>query len=96
MLVIILKLQVVAMIVCLFLEMAIYLLMTPNLLQQYSVKKAFEKAGVCKKKGLQVGRLARAQKHFYRMHIIIVIGNFICLACTIIHAFYLSNKLCKE
>ncbi|CAG5101828.1 Similar to tmem205: Transmembrane protein 205 (Xenopus laevis) [Cotesia congregata] len=94
--------QVAAMSLALMLELLIRLYLTPPLLRLIDEKKGIEQAaGVGKETGCQkIGALKdcphymEIHRSFRKTHGCIAMGNVITMGCTIMHLFYISNKLC--
>ncbi|XP_018329547.1 transmembrane protein 205 [Agrilus planipennis] len=93
--------QVFAMTFCFLIETIIRQYLSPPLLKLMAEKNDMEKAtGV----GTEVGEhnagelvncphYMRTYKRFRKIHMTIAIGNIICMACTVYHLHYLSQKL---
>lgn len=87
--------------VCFLTQLVIRLYLTPPLLVLISEKNEIEKSvGV----GLEVGKLdpgklkncqnyLKVHQKFRKIHMSIAIGNLIAMACTMLHLYYLSQKL---
>lgn len=87
---------------CFLTELVIFLYLTPPLLALMSTKIAIEKeAGI----GLEVGKLepgkllkcphyVKIHQAFRKVHMSIAMGNVFTMACTTLHLYYLSCKLC--
>ncbi|EFA11018.1 Transmembrane protein 205-like Protein [Tribolium castaneum] len=94
--------QVGAMTLCFLIELLIRLYLTPPLLKLMTMKNRIEaQAGV----GMEIGKLVPGNllncphymaihKAFRRVHMTIAIGNLVTMACTMLHLYYLSQKLC--
>jgi hypothetical protein len=94
--------QVGAMTLCFLIELLIRLYLTPPLLSLMTLKNRIEaQAGV----GMEVGKLVPGNllncphyvtihKAFRKVHMTIAIGNLITMACTMLHLYHLSQKLC--
>ncbi|XP_044578062.1 transmembrane protein 205 isoform X2 [Cotesia glomerata] len=94
--------QVAGMSLALILELLIRLYLTPPLLRLIVEKKGIEQAaGVGKETGCQNISALKDCPHymeiyrsFRKTHGCIAMGNIITMGCTIMHLFYISNKLC--
>ncbi|XP_044256677.1 transmembrane protein 205 [Tribolium madens] len=94
--------QVGAMTLCFLIELLIRLYLTPPLLKLMTLKNRIEaQAGV----GMEIGKLVPGNllncphymtihRAFRRVHMTIAIGNVITMGCTMLHLYYLSQKLC--
>ncbi|CAG9855215.1 unnamed protein product [Phyllotreta striolata] len=95
--------QAISIGVCFMLELTVRLYFTPPLLYLIGVKQKIEKeAGV----GLEVGKYnlgslkdcpyyLQIHKSFRRIHMTVAIMNLLSMACTSLHLYYLSHKLCS-
>lgn len=95
--------QASGMLICFLIELTIRLYLTPPLLSLLSEKNVMEKeAGV----GMEVGKFAlgklkqcphylRIHKTFRKVHSTIAMLNIITMACTMLHLYYLSHKICS-
>ncbi|KAK9890372.1 hypothetical protein WA026_010465 [Henosepilachna vigintioctopunctata] len=93
--------QVISMTLCFMIELVIRLYLTSPLLKLISGKNKFEKdAGV----GMEVGKFnpgillhnneyMKLHKSFRKVHMTIALGNIIAMACTMLHLYYLSQKI---
>ncbi|CAH0562544.1 unnamed protein product [Brassicogethes aeneus] len=93
--------QTIGMSICFFTELIIRLYLTPPLLTLITEKNQIEKsAGV----GFEVGKVdpgklkhcphyLKIHKKFRKVHMSIAIGNIVTMACTMLHLYYLSQKL---
>ncbi|CAG9760326.1 unnamed protein product [Ceutorhynchus assimilis] len=94
--------QAFAMSFCFLTELVIFLYLTPPLLALIAIKTKIEKeAGV----GLEIGKLepgkllkcphyVKVHRSFRKIHMSIAMGNVLTMACTSLHLYYLSCKLC--
>ncbi|CAH1103098.1 unnamed protein product [Psylliodes chrysocephalus] len=94
--------QAVSIGLCFMLELVVLLYFTPPLLYLINIKQKIEKeAGV----GLEVGKYnlgplkdcpyyLKIHRGFRRIHMTIAILNLLTMACTTLHLYYLSHKLC--
>ncbi|KAJ8923483.1 hypothetical protein NQ315_010061 [Exocentrus adspersus] len=94
--------QAFAMSVCFLAELTVRLYLTPPLLVLMVEKNDIERrAGV----GMEVGKLnpgkllncphyLRLHRQFRKVHMTIAILNIVAMACTVIHLYHLSHKLC--
>lgn len=88
---------------CFLVELVIRLYLTPPLLSLIAEKHEMEKdAGV----GMEVGKFSlgtlkqsphylKVHKQFRRIHSTIAMLNIVAMACTMLHLYYLSHKLCN-
>lgn len=94
--------QIFFLVSCFLIELVIRLYLTPTLVKLMLEKTHIEKeAGI----GLEVGEykpgcLAKCPHYlmihtsFRKVHMIVAIGNMMCMACTIAHLFYLAQRIC--
>ncbi|XP_018571263.1 transmembrane protein 205 [Anoplophora glabripennis] len=94
--------QASGMTICFLVELVIRLYLTPPLLALMVEKNTIEKrAGV----GMEIGKLnpgkllncphyLQVHKQFRKVHMSIAILNIVTMACTMLHLYYLSHKLC--
>lgn len=93
--------QAISMIVCFLIELIIRLYFTTPLLALITSKNQIEKdAGVGQevgefnpKKLLNNNDYMEIHKSFRKVHMTIAIGNVITMGCTMLHLFYLSQKI---
>ncbi|XP_056646865.1 transmembrane protein 205 [Diorhabda sublineata] len=95
--------QAVSISLCFLVELVVRLYFTPPLLRLIGIKHKIEKeAGV----GLEVGKYdlgklrdcpyyLKIHKSFRKIHMTIAILNLVAMACTTLHLYYLSHKLCS-
>ncbi|KAL3290378.1 hypothetical protein HHI36_023720 [Cryptolaemus montrouzieri] len=93
--------QAISMTLCFMIELVIRLYFTSPLLELISGKNEIErKAGV----GMEIGKFnpgslsenadyMELHKSFRKIHMTIAIGNVITMGCTMLHLYYLSQKL---
>ncbi|CAG9828263.1 unnamed protein product [Diabrotica balteata] len=95
--------QALSISLCFLVELVVRLYFTPPLLRLIGIKHKIEKeAGV----GLEVGKYdlgklkdcpyyLKIHKSFRSIHMTIAILNLVAMACTTLHLYYLSQKLCS-
>lgn len=94
--------QVGAMSGAFFLELLIRLYLTPPLLQLIVQKNNLERAAGIGNEigGHNAGPLKNCPHYlkihqaFRRVHVSIAMGNMLTMACTVLHLYYIANKLC--
>lgn len=93
--------QLLALSVCLVIEMTIFLYLTGPLLKLMRIKYQIEqKAGCGDEIGFQKNTIAfncpkykEAHRSFRRIHFKCAIGNIIAICCTSMHLYYLASKI---
>ncbi|CRK90685.1 CLUMA_CG004382, isoform A [Clunio marinus] len=93
--------QVINLLICVLIEMTIYLFLTPPLLDLMRAKYQFEEKlgngqeiGYEKEVvGIKCPKYQTIHKSFRKAHIKCAIGNVIAICCSFVHIYYLASKI---